>query len=66
MPLTQEELAAAFNEWMRRYIETPEEFEREFQSITKYLKDAAGGQTPTYGDECAAYLLKIVGELAPK
>lgn len=56
--------AIAFNEWMRRYTETPEEFAREFQSVQEFLTQSSGGETPTYGASCAAYFDKLVAEAA--
>ena len=32
----QRTVAQAFNEWMRRYIETPEQFAREFQVVIAF------------------------------
>ena len=57
-------VAAAFNEWMRRFIEEPDRFSREFQEVTQYLSEIDDDKEPTYGRECAAYLEKIMGELA--
>jgi hypothetical protein len=57
--MTQDEIAAALNEWMRRFIEEPARFEREFQTITTYQADVSDGVTPTYGQTGAAYLLEI-------
>lgn len=49
--------AQAFNEWMRRYIEEPERFRREWESIEQFK---AEGANPTYGDRCAAYLAELM------
>lgn len=57
------QMAAAFNEWMRRYIEEPEQFEREFQSVTEFNAAVDSGNPPSYGTDCAAYMLKVHGEL---
>lgn len=43
------ELAKAFNEWMRRYIENPEQFEAEFRSVKSFEVAAAKGEEPDYG-----------------
>jgi hypothetical protein len=54
--VSERELAAAFTEWDRRYREEPERFMSEAQHLLK--------ETPqTYGDACAPYLIKILGEL---
>lgn len=47
-------IAAAFAEWHRRWTEEPARFQAEAESLA----------TPnqTYGESCAAYLLKILGE----
>lgn len=55
-------IAEAFNEWMRRYVETPEDFEREWQAVAGYLADASAGREPSYGDTAAAYLRSLVVE----
>lgn len=62
--MDKELVAAAFNEWMRRFTETPERFSREFQDVQKFLEESAEGRAPTYGEECAAYLESIMSELA--
>lgn len=51
--------AEAFNEWMRRYIETPEQFEREMAAVNAFLAQARVGREPDYGAQCAAYLEKL-------
>ena len=61
--MTQAEIAAALNEWQRRYIDEPERFQREFQTVAEFLAQEANGDVPSYGTEGAAYLLKIHGEL---
>lgn len=59
MTLTQEVIAFAFNEWMRRYTEEPKEFQREWQTISKFLAEKSAGETPSYGACSAAYLLQL-------
>ncbi len=54
-----DELAALFNEWMRRYTENPEKFEAEFQTVGEFLSQSMGGKTPSYGETCAAYLKEL-------
>jgi hypothetical protein len=53
-------MAAAFNEWMRRYIEEPEKFEAEFRTVSTFLSEQSAGKTPTYGEICAAYLAELM------
>jgi hypothetical protein len=51
----------AFDEWMRRFVEEPERFAREFQSVSEFV--AEGGQNgaeTSYGRECAAYLEQLM------
>jgi hypothetical protein len=57
--IDQHTLADAFNEWMRRYIEEPERFEREIQTVRQFMSAMADGKEPSYGDECAAYLIEL-------
>jgi hypothetical protein len=56
-------MAKAFNEWMRRYTESPEEFQREFQTVSTFLAESKDGAEASYGDICAEYLLKIASAL---
>lgn len=59
-------LADAFNEWMRQYIEDPDGFEREWITVQRYMEENATGEDVTYGDQCVALLQKIMGQaLAP-
>lgn len=60
------ETAAAFNEWMRRYIEEPERFTREMTTVKRFLKQEQQGRVPTYGENCARYLAQLLTELATK
>lgn len=50
---TEEELAAAFTEWLRRYHEEPERFADEYPDDEE-----------DYGTGCAAYFVKLLGELS--
>lgn len=60
--IVEADMARAFNEWMRRYTDEPERFEREFETVGDFLA-TPDGETPTYGATCAAYLLQIRDEL---
>jgi len=53
------DLQWAFNEWMRRYIANPEEFEREFRSVQVFLRQKG---EPNYGKDCTAYVCKLLRE----
>lgn len=59
---TPTEMAKAFNEWMRRYIEEPERFEHEMKSVRAFEKAEAAGQEPDYGTNCTGYLRAILNE----
>lgn len=54
-----------FNEWMRRYIEEPEKFQREWELIRSFLKEENGESEPTYGQQCTAYVESLAAELFP-
>lgn len=54
--MSRERMVGAFNEWMRQYTESPEAFEREFQSVARFL---AEGPNATYGDTCAALMFRL-------
>lgn len=58
----QAEMAAAFNEWMRRYTEEPETFAHEWETVGEFLGDQAAGREPSYGAWCAAFLTKLMAE----
>lgn len=49
-------LAAIFNEWNRRYSENPDEFSNSLDENGKPIED--------YGENCAAYFLKLEEEIA--
>jgi hypothetical protein len=55
-------LARAFNEWMRRYTDEPERFEREFNTVADFRFARAHELEPEYGRRCAEYLIKLVEE----
>lgn len=57
-------LALSFNEWQRRYIANPDEFEREFESVQRFCAFVDAGRTPDYGETCAAYLCSLMPEVA--
>jgi hypothetical protein len=61
--MTYDETVKHSNEWMRRYIEEPEKFSREFQSVQDFLTDEAAGREPSYGEACAAYIFKLQEEM---
>lgn len=61
--MTNAQMVKAFNEWMRRFIEEPDRFEREFQTVSQFVKDEAEGREPTYGEVCAPYLTQLASEM---
>ncbi len=56
-------LARAFNEWMRRYTDEPERFEREFNTVADFRYYRARELEPEYGRVCAQYLLQLVDDV---
>ena len=62
--MSEEHLAKAFNEWMRRYIEEPERYEREITTVLSFLQDEQSGVEPSYGARQAAYLNHLLSEAA--
>lgn len=58
--LTENEIIRALNEWQRRYIANPREFEAEFETIEQFKADENEGKTPDYGTVGAAYMFKII------
>jgi len=71
--MTELDMEAAFNEWMHRYSEHPDSFEREWVCVQKFLAERAGAGIPRYGQlmnskSCVAYLKKLAvskPELSP-
>ena len=61
--MDKERLVAAFNEWMRRYIEEPARFRHEIETVREFLAEEQGGKEPSYGQRSAAYLLKLMEEV---
>jgi hypothetical protein len=59
---SREVLAEAFNEWMRRYTETPDKFHREWETVLEYIQDVMSESEPSYGDRCAVYLARLIEE----
>jgi hypothetical protein len=61
--MSQSDSVKTFNEWMRRFIDEPERFSREFQSVQEFLTDEAAGREPSYGESCAAYQFNLLDEI---
>lgn len=45
--MNREELVLALDEWMRKLIETPDEFDEQLHRVTRSLKRQ--GKQPSYG-----------------
>lgn len=54
------EVASAFNQWMREYIDEPKKFTATVRSITEFIGADISGERPTYGTECALTLLRYL------
>lgn len=59
---TENELAALLNEYMRRYIESPEAFEAEFRVVLEFLNDEEHDREPNYGKDVVSYLKQLRDE----
>ena len=64
LEMTNVQMVKAFNEWMRRFIEEPDRYNREFESVNQFLADEANGVEPTYGERCTGYMVKLMCESA--
>lgn len=62
--MSASDMARTSNEWMRRYIEEPEKFAAEFQTVTAFLAAETEGREPDYGECCAAYQFKLLDEMS--
>ncbi|KKB86458.1 hypothetical protein VW29_02555 [Devosia limi DSM 17137] len=62
--MTNAQMAQCFNEWMRRYIEEPDRFAREFEMVNQFLADEQNGREPSYGETSAAYMAQLATEMA--
>ena len=62
--MNQAVIAAAFDRWMDRYTEDPEAFEKTAALAEQHLAERLRGETPTYGQRCAALLAEFVEEQA--
>jgi hypothetical protein len=51
-----------FNEWMRRVVEEPLRFEREFEQIGAAVAAHFSGREPTYGEMSTAYMMQLAAE----
>ena len=58
-------VAAAFNEWMREYIDEPEKFQAEARSIVEFIGADIHGEEPEYGVQAALTLLGYIEKTMP-
>ncbi len=52
--------ANAFNQWMDDYIKNPEQFMRDWQTVTEFMNTDEGAE-PDYGRDCVALLERYMG-----
>lgn len=64
--MSNAQMVKCFNEWMRRFIQEPDRFAREFSTVNEFLKEEAAGREPSYGETCAAYMQQLVLEVPAK
>ncbi len=63
MTYTKNEMARAFNEWMRRYTEEPERFALEWQTVMQFLEEDTGDNNAVrYGHDQAEYFVSLLEE----
>lgn len=60
---SQDDLTKILNEWMRRFIEEPDKFMREFEAVNKYLNEKQFQLEPSYGEVCSEYMMQLHKEL---
>jgi len=60
--LNDPRVAEAFNSWMVRYLQHPEQFSREWQAVGEFASQREHGIKPTYGEVCVAYLKQLIAE----
>lgn len=56
------EVASAFNDWMREYIDEPEKFKASIRSATEFIGSDLAGEQPSYGTEAALTLLQYIDQ----
>ncbi len=60
--MTKVQMVNCFNEWMRRVVEEPLRFEREFEQVGAALAAQCSGREPTYGETSTAYMMQLAAE----
>lgn len=56
-------LAQLLNVWMQRFIDKPDDFCREWETVLTHLKECDADKEPSYGTTCVAYLQKLDAEV---
>ena len=51
--------AAAFNQWMQNFIDHPEKYRQEWESIRAFIRTADGVE-PDYGQSCVVLLERLL------
>ena len=51
--------AAAFNQWMQNFIDHPEKYKQEWESIRTFIS-TADGVAPDYGQSCVVLLERLL------
>lgn len=64
--LDESTMVIAFNAWMRDYIDHPEKFLREWESVTAFLKEQGDGREPSYGERAMEALKRYMRQVAAK
>ena len=62
--MNKEQMVAAFNEWIRQSTDDPEKFESNMTTAKRFLDETKSGETPSYGQICAAFMLQLNEELS--
>lgn len=62
--LPREAIAAAFNEWMRRYVADPAAFEAWDETTSTFKAEDGSGFAPSYGEKSADTLIRLMQEAA--
>lgn len=61
--MSEEDMRRTLNEWIRRFIEEPERFKREFRYVAEFLAAEREGREPEYGERGAAYQFQLLDEI---
>lgn len=59
---TKMNMAQAFDEWMRRYKENPEQFGNDMSEAAAHSRKKRSVEASDYGNNCAAYLSALMAK----